>query len=279
MRIIKATWFAIIGVLLTLFVAGAAWALPPRVSWEPARLAPSSIAPGESATFSVTLKHTGILPIPATPQLRIVPEGQIAPFVRVTPPSFPPVFKRGGKVTVEVRVTVPTNTPLSVLKGELLLERIFPNGKVMEVFRAEALPVELTFSPIALPPDPGEAGKATLAGIDSNNNGVRDDVERWIVLSFANELEKPPIVQASVALQQTLTSSNELEAQQGGENLDRAIACLDARLGVDRARVAYGDLLEQMVDTELRFRADQVFRSRVRPGDFPEVYPNSGCEL
>lgn len=279
MLIIKATWFATIGVLLSLFVVGAAWALPPRVSWEPARLAPASLAPGESATYSVTLIHTGFLPIPATKQLRIVPEGALAHYVTVIPPAFPPVLKRGDCVSVQVTVTAPTDAPLSVVRDELLLERVLPNGKTLEVFRAEALPVELTFSPFPLPPDPGEAGKATLAGIDSNNNGVRDDVERWIVLSFANGLEKPPIVQASVALQQTLTSSNELEAQQGGENLDRAIACLDARLGVDRARVAYGDLLEQMVDTELRFRADQVFRSRVRPGDFPEVYPNSGCEL
>ncbi|MDR2906020.1 MAG: hypothetical protein LBU73_08715 [Helicobacteraceae bacterium] len=30
---------------------------------------------------------------------------------------------------------------------------------------------------VNLPPDPGEEGKQTLAGIDSNNNGVRDDVE------------------------------------------------------------------------------------------------------
>jgi hypothetical protein len=28
--------------------------------------------------------------------------------------------------------------------------------------------------------DPGEAGKKTLAGIDSDNDGVRDDVQRWI---------------------------------------------------------------------------------------------------
>ena len=35
-----------------------------------------------------------------------------------------------------------------------------------------------------LPPDPGEAGKKTLLGIDSNNNGVRDDVERWIYITY-----------------------------------------------------------------------------------------------
>ncbi len=35
-----------------------------------------------------------------------------------------------------------------------------------------------------LPPDPGLAGKTTVEGVDSNNNGVRDDVERFIVLEF-----------------------------------------------------------------------------------------------
>ncbi len=37
-----------------------------------------------------------------------------------------------------------------------------------------------------LPPDPGATGKATLAGIDSDNDGVRDDVQRWIVMTYPN---------------------------------------------------------------------------------------------
>lgn len=35
-----------------------------------------------------------------------------------------------------------------------------------------------------LPPDPGAAGDATLEGVDANNNGIRDDVERWIYLTY-----------------------------------------------------------------------------------------------
>jgi hypothetical protein len=35
-----------------------------------------------------------------------------------------------------------------------------------------------------LPPDPGPDGDATLEGIDSNNNGIRDDIERWIYLTY-----------------------------------------------------------------------------------------------
>jgi len=37
-----------------------------------------------------------------------------------------------------------------------------------------------------LPPDPGAAGKLTLSGIDSDNDGVRDDVQRWIVMTYPN---------------------------------------------------------------------------------------------
>ena len=39
----------------------------------------------------------------------------------------------------------------------------------------------------ALPPDPGEAGKATLEGIDSDRDGVRDDVQRYIHLTYPDD--------------------------------------------------------------------------------------------
>lgn len=35
-------------------------------------------------------------------------------------------------------------------------------------------------------PDPGKAGKLTLEGIDSDQDGVRDDVQRWINTAFSD---------------------------------------------------------------------------------------------
>ncbi len=35
-----------------------------------------------------------------------------------------------------------------------------------------------------LPPDPGPDGDATLEGVDVNDNGIRDDIERWIYLTY-----------------------------------------------------------------------------------------------
>jgi hypothetical protein len=41
-------------------------------------------------------------------------------------------------------------------------------------------PQPCTLDANGLPPDPGSLGEQTLAGIDCNHNGVRDDVERLI---------------------------------------------------------------------------------------------------
>jgi hypothetical protein len=51
--------------------------------------------------------------------------------------------------------------------------------------RVQSPVVGVTIDPFALPPDPGDAGKQTLAGIDSDNDGVRDDVQRYIAISQA----------------------------------------------------------------------------------------------
>jgi len=50
-----------------------------------------------------------------------------------------------------------------------------------------------------LPPDPGAAGKLTLAGIDSDNDGVRDDVQRWIVVTYPNS-QKTRMVLTQMAI-------------------------------------------------------------------------------
>ena len=48
---------------------------------------------------------------------------------------------------------------------------------------------------VGLPPDPGEEGKKTLLGVDSDNDGLRDDVQRWIYRSYPNE----PLLQKALS--------------------------------------------------------------------------------
>jgi hypothetical protein len=61
--------------------------------------------------------------------------------------------------------------------------------------RANALSaiVSLDVDPFALPPDPGDAGKRTLVGVDSDQDGLRDDVQRFVAVRF---YDKQPLLDA-----------------------------------------------------------------------------------
>lgn len=53
-----------------------------------------------------------------------------------------------------------------------------------------------------LPPEPNPTiNNATLLGIDSNDNGVRDDVERWIYIYYEKPIEHAVIMQSARAYQ------------------------------------------------------------------------------
>ncbi len=53
-----------------------------------------------------------------------------------------------------------------------------------------------------LPPEPDKAlNDTTLLGIDTNNNGIRDDVERWIYETYKHPIERAVFIQLAKALQ------------------------------------------------------------------------------
>lgn len=64
---------------------------------------------------------------------------------------------------------------------------------------SDLLTVDINFT--ILPPDPGEEGKITIAGIDNNNNGVRDDVERHIASLNTSEINKDLLMNLANKLQ------------------------------------------------------------------------------
>jgi hypothetical protein len=62
-----------------------------------------------------------------------------------------------------------------------------------------------------LPPDPGPAGLLTVAGVDSDGDGVRDDVQRFIVLTYADSAKTQAATTqiAKSYLAQLVDASNE----------------------------------------------------------------------
>lgn len=226
----KQKTYTLWGLSLLLVVAvGSVWALTPQVSWEPSMLRPVSVAPGEAVTYEVTLTNTGLVQIPVGQQLQVVASGEVAAsYITIVQPQFSQgTFKRGASVHMTLIVTVPSDTPFSVKRGTLTLCRLLPNGTVKEII-GEALPVELTFSAISLPPDPGEAGTLDRLGVDSNNNEVRDDIERYIVSTYPDsEKKRAALFQSARSLNAYLRDAEDKEkTRENGVNEEKAIDCL-----------------------------------------------------
>lgn len=221
------TWrWILLGAFLGLFGIGA-WAATPHLAWIPDRLAPDSFVPGTNTSYLVTLQNLGPKPLSEAPHLTVEVRGDIAPYVTVQDPKFPGAIRSGGMIGITLRIAVPTDVPLSVKRGELVLLKRLPNGTVKEEF-LPPLPVELTFSAIPMPGDPGEAGKQDLLGIDSNGNGVRDDIERYIVFAYPDSAKRrEALMQNARTLSDYLRDhEDKTKTRENGKTGDRAIDCL-----------------------------------------------------
>ncbi len=110
--------------------------------------------------------------------------------------------------------------------------------------------------------DPGQAGKLTLAGIDANNNQVRDDVETYIELTVQDSARHREALKGlAVAIQHALLSQNKVEAVQAGTAEVRSIECL-TYLGKKKEN-RWKDILARMLNTEQRIRAFDTYNDRV----------------
>lgn len=113
--------------------------------------------------------------------LRVVPE--IEPFVSVEPSD---VFRvrRGDEVPVSLTISADAAEEFGTLAGALEVRSVWPWWWDLGWLFKKKLTLALDLQPFPLPPDPGEAGKATLDGIDDDSDGVRDDIQRFIAFSY-----------------------------------------------------------------------------------------------
>ena len=79
-----------------------------------------------------------------------------------------------------------------------------------------------------LPPDPGEAGKTTLEGIDSDQDGIRDDIQRYIALTYLeSQKTRAALRQFTIAFHKAILESSDKEnALNNTEDVHRAQECL-----------------------------------------------------
>lgn len=108
--------------------------------------------------------------------------------------------------------------------------------------------------------DPGEEGKKTLLGIDSDNDGIRDDVQRYLNEKYSNKLNvKSALQQHSKAFQEIFSSVNNKS-----ENLiaiRKSLDSLSCLVGIETSATAafprIKELESYIVNTQERLVANK----------------------
>lgn len=131
---------------------------------------------------------------------------------------------------------------------------------VIKWFYLESSPTTPSLSSVEtkLPPDPGEAGKATLAGIDSDGDGLRDDIQRYISFTYPQSRKtRMSLTQYAKAIQSFLLQSNtEQGAIAAARVLNAAQDCTFYVLGVSIQSInVRRDLRAEILNTPARSRA------------------------
>ncbi len=166
-----------------------------------------------------------------------------------------------------------TSVPPSML-GKIFNKN--PVAKGSAVFVVGSGPIVVFGDP--QPPHPGEAGKQTLLGIDSDNDGVRDDIEIWINERFeGNENLIKGMKQQARDYQNALKVVDDKEASIAATHeIFRTSHCLTHIVGIDE-KIRIGKELDfHFADTKDRIlaerKSDKNFHGQGLPTDLEENF-------
>jgi hypothetical protein len=157
-------------------------------------------------------------------------------------------IRKGEQKTITLIVAPSASSTLGTFAGSIQLQRGRVNasdteaddedrrdaGKLLPQALGAVLHVAGVGISLLLPPDPGPAGMKTLAGINSDGDGVRDDVQRYISLTYVQSAkERAALTQVAVALQDEVTgrSAGVQEVSDAMDCMDSAFMSSDADVG------------------------------------------------
>jgi hypothetical protein len=172
------------------------------------------VAKGYRQEVTVSFRSTSPLEDIA---LEVVPE--LRPFVSLEPGKFATVPANQDQ-TVIIAMVIPASAEIGTRDGTIHVR----SGTATV---AKPLAVSLTIDPIPLPPDPGEEGKRTLPGIDSDADGVRDDVQRYVLVNYLSDSAAAELLLRYARSSQLLLTSGD-DAEQALRlirELDRISSC------------------------------------------------------
>lgn len=136
--------------------------------------------------------------------------------------------------------------------------------------------------PPGFPPDPGEAGKKTLEGIDSDHDGLRDDLQRWIYARFPNDAKKrAALKQMAIYFQKKITFQNtHEEMMEIKKRSHKAIECLEETFGRDANNNEMEFVQAKALNTQERIehslKVDKAFDGMILGSPYPD--DGTACE-
>jgi hypothetical protein len=194
------------------------------VSWTPTKLV-FNLNPGSRQSIPVTLTTTKAL---TNARVVFVPDFRNA--VTVSPSTIP-TLAAGQSATVTLTFAPSATDTRKALAGVVLLyDRNATVSRPLPV--KVSLVAQETINGVAVPPEPpSELNNATLAGFDVNANGVRDDVERYVISTFSGSKKRTAVAsELSRANQQALLAADTNDRASliaATRRADAAVACLN----------------------------------------------------
>lgn len=133
-------------------------------------------------------------------------------------------------------------------------------------------------------PDPSQ-NKATLAGIDSDLDGIRDDIQIWIDKEFADNLSlRNGMRQLASSLQTQILSTHDQELSNlATRNFLRSMSCMTYLVGLDQKMRLKNLLKEKALNTKDRLyaeiKANEHFSGQGLSVSIDPEYTKSQCDF
>lgn len=180
----------------------------PVISWVPNKIKIEQIQGTQSIHTMIVRSAKDLQDIIA----RVVPELQ--PWVSVSPASIG-VIQKENDLELTITINVPPDAIIGEYDGVIQLKQATVGENQRTI--AKPLPIELVITEQednkVLPPDPGKAGKQTLLGVDSDSDGVRDDIQRYIYCAYPDdEKVRVALTQIAIEYQGLLSQANDPDA-------------------------------------------------------------------
>lgn len=129
-----------------------------------------------------------------------------------------------------------------------------------------------------LPPDPGPTGLSSLTGIDADQDGTRDDVQRWLAHQDLGYGTRQALAEMARAVQVMILRAEEKSTvQQAADRYSLYTMCLLKFDGARRARTLTDRLEQFMLNTAARRAAYARAREHLHEL-YGQVHDASHCD-